>query len=96
MPEIVSATAVEMNVMPMRPMKLQMTLIMMAESMSMERVPTTSAMAFAASVAPFTKMVPRTRRITSARNGFDASSSKNCARVTKSPLFPAGPNLIQL
>ena len=87
MPEMVSATAVEMKVMATRPTKLQTTDIMIASSMSIERVPTTSAMAFAASVAPLTKMVPKISTITRTRKGFEAKRPKNSERVIKCTLF---------
>ena len=77
MPLIVSATAVEMKLIATRPTKLQMTLMAMAASTPMDRVPTGSAMALAASVAPFTKMVPSTRAITIARNGFSPTMARN-------------------
>jgi hypothetical protein len=47
----------------------------------MDRVPTGSAMAFAASVEPFTKMEPITRAITMARKGFDANTPTNWENV---------------
>ena len=88
MPLMVSATAVETNVIATRPMKLQTTLMAMAASMPMERVPTGSAIAFAASVAPFTKMVPSTRTMTTARKGFASSIARNCEKLTKvTPFF---------
>ena len=77
MPDIVSATAVEMRVIATRPMKLQTTLMPIAALTPMERVPTGSAIAFAASVAPFTKIVPRTSTITTARKGFDWMAERN-------------------
>ena len=89
-PLIVSATAVEMSDMPARPMKLQTTLMRMALSTSMARVPTGSAMALAASVAPFTKMMPRTSTITIARNGFDTTVSQNVWKLTTLPRYLLG------
>ena len=86
MPEIVSATAVEMNDMATRPTKLQTTLIKIAESTSMERVPTGSAMALAASVAPLTKMVPMTRTMTTIRKGLLDRTPRNCSKLIKGVL----------
>ena len=77
MPLMVSATAVEKSVMPTSPRKLVMTLIQMAASTPMARVPMGSAIALAASVAPFTKMVPITSRITSAKNGLACTAERN-------------------
>ena len=90
MPEMVSAMAVEMNDMATRPTKLQMTLMKIAESTSIERVPTGSAMALAASVAPLTKMVPITRSITMTRNGLLDRTPRNCSKLIKSSRFPLG------
>ena len=82
MPLMVLATAVEMSVMPIRPTKLQITLMTMAWLTPMARVPTGSAMAFAASVAPFTKMVPMTRTMTKARNGLVWTAATNWEKLT--------------
>jgi hypothetical protein len=81
--DIVSATAVEIMVMATKPTKLQATDMAMACSTVIERVPTGSAIAFAASVAPFTKMVPRTRMITRARKGLAETMPRNCEKVIK-------------
>ena len=86
MPEMVSATAVEMNDMATRPTKLQMTLMRIAESTSMERVPTGSAMALAASVAPLTKMVPITSSMTITRKGLLDRTPRNCSKLIKGEL----------
>ena len=59
-----------MRVMPTKPMKLQMTLMTMASPTPIERVPTGSAMALAASVEPFTKMDPKIRTMTTTRKGL--------------------------
>ena len=82
MPLMVLATAVEMSVMPMRPTKLHITLMVIAWLTPMARVPTGSAMAVAASVAPFTKMVPTTRTMTNARNGFVWTAATNWEKLT--------------
>ena len=63
--------------MPTRPTKLQTTLMAIAASTPIERVPTGSAMALAASVAPLTKMVPSTRAITMAKKGFSPTIVRN-------------------
>ena len=84
MPLMVSATAVETAVMATRPTKLQTTLMRMAVLTLMERVPTASAMALAASVAPLTKMVPRTSAMVTARNGFCASMPRKVEKLIKS------------
>ena len=90
MPLMVSATAVEIIVMTTRPTRLQATLMAMAAFTPMERVPMGSAMAFAASVAPLTKMVPSTRAMTTARNGFVCSMPRNCSKlITMVPSFCA-------
>ena len=86
MPEIVSATAVEMNDIATRPTKLQTTLMRIAESTSMERVPTGSAMALAASVAPLTKIVPMTRTMTMIRKGLLDNTPRNCSKLIKGEL----------
>ena len=91
MPEMVSATAVEMNDIATRPTKLQMTDMRIAESTSIERVPTGSAMALAASVAPLTKMVPMTRSITITRNGLVERTPRNCSKLIKCARFPCWP-----
>ena len=78
------ATAVETAVMATRPTKLQTTLMRMAVLTLMERVPTASAMALAASVAPLTKMVPRTSAMVTARNGFCASMPRKVEKLIKS------------
>ena len=86
MPEMVSATAVEMNDIATRPTKLQTTDMKIAESTSMERVPTGSAMAFAASVAPFTKMVPMTRSMTMIKKGLLDRTPRNWSKLIKGAL----------
>ena len=64
-PNIVFATAVEMNVMPTRPTKLKTAARAIAALGERQRVETTVAIAFGASVAPETAVTPMTRmRIT--------------------------------
>ena len=64
-PNIVFATAVEMNVMPTKPTKLNTAASAIAAFGVRQRVETTVAMAFGASVAPETAVTPMTRiRIT--------------------------------
>ena len=58
MPNMVLATAVEMNVMPTRPTKLNTAAKPMAVFGLRQRVETTVAMAFGASVAPDTAVTP--------------------------------------
>ena len=60
-PNIVFATAVEMNVMPTRPTKLNTAARAIAVFGLRQRVETTVAMAFGASVAPETAVTPMTR-----------------------------------
>ena len=85
---IVSATAVEIKLIATRPTKLQITLIKIAALTLIERVPIGSAIAFAASVAPFTKIVPRTRTTTMAKKGLAASKPRNCSKlITKAGTF---------
>ena len=86
MPEMVSATAVEMNDITTRPTKLQTTDMRIAESTSIERVPTGSAIALAASVAPLTKMVPMTRIMTIIRKGLLDNTLRNCSKLIKGAL----------
>ena len=95
-PEMVSATAVEMNDMATRPTKLQMTLIMMAWSTLIERVPTGSAMALAASVAPLTKMVPMTRTMTRIRKGLLDRTPRNWSNVINGALASFADALSQI
>jgi hypothetical protein len=59
-----------------------MTLMIIACLTPMERVPTGSAMALAASVDPFTNMDPITNIMTMAKKGFDANASKNWGKLT--------------
>ena len=80
-PRIVSATAVEMRHIATKPTKLHTTLMIIAWLTLIERVPTASAIALAASVAPFTKMHPKTRTMTRAKNGLATIISKKCPRV---------------
>jgi hypothetical protein len=56
--------------------------MMMAWFTPMERVPTGSAIAFAASVDPFTNIDPKMRTITIARKGLDATVCRNWGNVT--------------
>ena len=83
---MVSATAVEMNDMATRPTKLQITDMRIALSTLIERVPTGSAMALAASVAPFTKMVPMTRSMTRIRKGLLDRTPRNWSKLIKGAL----------
>ena len=94
MPEIVSATAVDTMVIATRPTKLQATLMAIAASTPIERVPTDSAMALAASVAPLTKMVPSTNTMTMARKGFAWSVSRNRSKLTMG-LLSRGSNKVR-
>ena len=82
---MVSATAVETKVMKTRPLKSPMAARTTALRKEIERVPTASAMEFAASVDPFTKMVPAMSAIASASKGLAFSASKNCPRVSIAP-----------
>ena len=77
MPEMVSATAVDTATEPARPTKLHATLSRMASLKLIERVPTASAMAVAASVEPLTKMVAATSIMDSASNGFVPKATRN-------------------
>ena len=77
MPLMVAATAVVVSAEITRPRKLAMTLSTMARSKVMERVPTASAMAFAASVEPLTKIVMATSSIASASAPFEVTREKN-------------------
>ena len=81
MPEMVSATAVETATDPARPRKLQATLRAMAPSKVMDLVPTASAMALAASVAPLTKIVAPTRTMESRSSGFVVRAAANSDRL---------------
>ena len=76
----VSATAPESMVAPTSPTKLASTARMTAFSNVMERVPTASAIEFAASVDPFTKMVAATKNMVSARSGLDPNIVKNSGK----------------
>ena len=76
MPLTVAATAVVTSDEITRPRKLQMTPRMTAPLNEMERVPTASAMALAASVAPLMKMVITTRTIAISRGTLVVSSAR--------------------
>ena len=79
--EMVITTLVLMRVMTKTPRKLQMAAIMMASRGFMARVPIAVAMAFGASVQPFTKITPMVSMVVMMRAGLenkDCSVSKVC------------------
>ena len=69
--EMVEATLALMCVMMKTPRKLKTALMMIAVFGGRQRVVTQVAIAFGASVHPFTKMTPNVRRTVIAKIGFE-------------------------
>ena len=65
-----SGTAEDTSVMTSSPKKLQIAAMAMAGPAFMQRVETTVAMAFGASVAPFTTMTPMLSNVTATSMGL--------------------------
>ena len=64
------------------PRKLKMALMMIAARTFMHRVVTQVAIAFGASVQPFTKMTPKVSNTVIAKSGFEKTCCTNRANET--------------
>ena len=80
-PNMVFATAVEMNVMPTRPTKLNTAARPMATFGFRHRVDTAVAMAFGASVAPDTAVTPMMSTKITNRIGWAIACARKSANV---------------
>ena len=85
MPKMVLATAVLIAVIATNPMKLQIAAMMMAGVGRMAFVPTTVAIAFGASVAPFTMVAPRHSKMMRPKTGLAAIAAMTAPMVTSIP-----------
>ena len=74
---MVCAMAEDIIVMTTRPTKLQIAAMMIALRLLIARVETAVAIAFGASVAPFTIITPMLRMAIKRSIGFEASPPKN-------------------
>ena len=75
--KMVLATAEDTSVITSKPKKLQIAAMAIAGPAFMQRVETTVAIAFGASVAPFTMMTPMFSSVTATSMGLDMSSERN-------------------